>query len=62
MSSDGRREELDLTNKCDLTTREGVKILRNNLQKLTDKESSGNFNAFQSVEVGFPIPFLKVKS
>lgn len=59
--SDGKPVEFDLTNKCDLTTREGVKMFRKTLQKLTDKESSENPDAFESVEVGFPIPFLKVK-
>lgn len=54
----GKREETDLTDKCNLETKEGVKMLRNFLKDLTDLTSSEKSVTFNSVEVEFPIPFL----
>ena len=55
----GEKEEQDLTNKCDTDTKEGVKRMRKILEKLTDVESKESI-VYRSVDVGFPIPFLKV--
>lgn len=52
--------EIDLTDRCDLTSERGVELLRTHLEKLTDKTSSENSVEFECVHVGFPIPFLKV--
>lgn len=57
----GQIEETDMTDRCDLATSKGVKVLRNYLKEFTDKTSSKNTNKFQSVDIGFPIPFLMVK-
>lgn len=54
----GQREETDMTDKCNLETKEGVKMLRNFLKDLTDLTSSEKSVTFNSVEVEFPIPFL----
>lgn len=56
----GQREETDFTDKCNLETKEGVKMLRNFLKDLTDLTSSEKSATFNSVEVEFPIPFLRV--
>lgn len=53
-------KEIDLTHTCDLKTKEGVKTLREHIAKLTDKTISKECLELQSVDVGFPIPFLKV--
>lgn len=55
----GQREETDFTDKCNLETKEGVKMLRNFLKDLTDLTSSERSATFNSVEVEFPIPFLR---
>nr|XP_034319456.1 transmembrane GTPase Marf-like [Crassostrea gigas] len=55
----GQREETDFTDKCNLETKEGVKMLRNFLKDLTDLTSSEKSATFNSVEVEFPIPFLR---
>lgn len=52
--------EIDLTDRCDLTSERGVELLRTHLEKLTDKTSSEGSGEFEFVDVGFPIPFLKV--
>lgn len=53
--------ENDLTHKCDLSTVEGLKKFRQALNSVTNM-SSEESDGIQSVDVGFPIPFLKVKS
>lgn len=53
--------ENDLTDKCDLSTVEGLKKFRQALNSVTNM-SSEESDGIQSVDVGFPIPFLKVKS
>lgn len=52
--------EIDLTERCDLTSEPGVELLRTHLKELTDKTSSKRSVEFEFVDVGFPIPFLKV--
>lgn len=56
----GQKEETDFTDKCNLETKEGVKMLRNFLKDLTDLTSSEKSVTFKSVEVEFPIPLLEV--
>lgn len=57
----GQKEETDLTDKCNLETKEGVKMLRDFLKDLTDLTSSEKSVTFKSVKVEFPIPLLEVK-
>lgn len=47
----GEQEETDLTDKCNLETKEGVKMLRDFLKDLTDLTSSDKSVTFKSVEV-----------
>lgn len=56
----GKTEETDFTGKCDLETKEGVRILRNFLKELTDMVSSTNSVTYRSVEIELPFSFLKV--
>lgn len=56
----GQKEETDLTDKCNLETKEGVKMLRDFLKDLTDLTSSEKSVTFKSVKVEFPIPLLEV--
>lgn len=59
-SKDGSIECIDITEECDMSTESGVEMLRTVLTELTDMtESPGSAN-FDYVDVGFPIPFLKV--
>lgn len=57
----GEIEETDLTNKCDLTTENGVKVLRDTIKTLTDMSSSTKSIHYRSVDIGFPIPILMVR-
>lgn len=57
----GQIEETDMTNRCDLATSKGVKVLRNYIKEFTDNTLSKDTNNFRSVDIGFPIPFLMVK-
>lgn len=52
--------EIDLTERCDLTSERGLELLRTHLTQLTDRTSSERRVEFEFVDVGFPIPFLKV--
>lgn len=54
----GQIEETDMTNRCDLATSKGVKVLRNYIKEFTDNTLSKDTNNFRSVDIGFPIPFL----
>ncbi|XP_062595928.1 uncharacterized protein in xynA 3'region-like [Saccostrea cucullata] len=45
--------------KCNLETEDGQTLLRETLKKLTDMTSASVSNYFRSVDVGFPLPFLK---
>lgn len=57
----GDEEETDLTDKCNLETKEGVKMLRDFLKDLTDLTSSEKGVTFKSVEVELTFPLLEVK-
>ena len=56
----GQKNELDLTDKCRLDTKEGEKLLRDHLNDLTDMFASEKSKEYKSVDIGFPIPFLRV--
>lgn len=58
----GEKEETDLTDKCNLETKEGVKMLRDFLKDLTDLTSSEKGVTFKSVEVELTFPLLEVKN
>lgn len=55
----GEQEETDLTDKCNLETKEGVKMLRDFLKDLTDLTSSEKSVTFKSVEVELTFPLLE---
>ena len=57
----GETEVRDFTDRCDPESSEGEKILRDSLKELTDVISSKKSKQYRSVEIGFPIPFLKVR-
>lgn len=57
-SMTGDTKELDFTNTCDITTREGVDFLRNSLKEFTDRTSSEESLKYRSVEIRLPVPFL----
>lgn len=56
----GNREVKDLTETCNLETQEGERLLRDSLKNLTDLTTSRESMQYQSVEIGFPVPFLEV--
>lgn len=56
----GEKEETDLTDQCNLETKEGVKMLRDFLKDLTDLTSSEKSVTFKSVEVELTFPLLEV--
>lgn len=53
----GTKDVIDLTDECDASTKEGQKLLRSTLKDLTTLEESKHF---RSIDIGLPIPFLKV--
>lgn len=59
-SSEKKTKTIDLTNRCDLNTKEGLQILKTHLTELIDISPLGKCSQFQFVDVGFPIPLLKV--
>lgn len=61
VNEDSERTEKDLTGECDTTTKEGEKKLKQILKEYTDVTHSKDSAANKSVEITFPIPFLKVK-
>lgn len=59
-SKNGKIDKIDLPKECDLNSDSGEKILRTALAVLTDKTKSEGSVNFEYVDVGMPIPFLKV--
>lgn len=59
-SKDGKIDKYDLSEKCDMSKESGVETLRTELSMLTDLTVSEGCTDFEFVDVGFPIPFLKV--
>ena len=55
----GKKEVIHLS-ECDVNTDEGLKKLRNVLKDLTDMTLSKESKQYRSVDIGFPIPLLKV--
>lgn len=55
----GEKEERYLTDECDTDTENGLKQMKKILKKITDIKSKES-RVYRSVDVGFPIPFLKV--
>lgn len=55
----GQIKEQDLTNEYDTDTEKGLEKMRKKLENLTDIASEES-RLYRSVDVGFPIPFLKV--
>lgn len=57
-----KTEEKDFTDECDVETKEGVELIRNYLKDRTDLVvmPKDEKNDIQCVDIGFPIPFLKV--
>lgn len=56
----GQTIEKDLTDKCDINNTEGEKLLRDTLKTFTDIGLSQESKEYQSVDIGLPIPMLKV--
>lgn len=59
-SKDGSIVNIDLSEECDMREESGVEMLRTKLTELTDMTVSPGSVNFDYVDVGFPIPFLKV--
>lgn len=57
----GKIVETDFTEKCDLASKDGEKVLRDFLKGMTDMTSSAMSVQIRSVDIGVPIPFLKVR-
>ena len=55
----GKKEVIHLA-ECDVNTEGGLRKLRGTLKDLTDMTLSKESTQYQSVDIGFPIPFLKV--
>lgn len=56
----GKIKEKDFSDKYDLESKDGVKILRDYLKNMTDMTASQRSAQIRSVDIGLPIPFLKV--
>lgn len=56
----GKIKEKDFSDKCDLARKDGVKELRDYLKDMTDMTASQRSTQIRSVDIGLPIPFLKV--
>lgn len=54
----GKIVETDFTEKCDLASKDGEKVLRDFLKDMTSSTMSVQI---RSVDIGLPIPFLKVR-
>lgn len=57
----GKIVETDFTEKCDLASKDGEKVLRDFLKGMTDMTSSAMSVQIRSVDIRLPIPFLKVR-
>eukprot|EP00105_Crassostrea_gigas_P045179 XP_019929327.1 PREDICTED: uncharacterized protein LOC105344489 isoform X2 [Crassostrea gigas] len=55
----GKIKEKDFSDKCDLASKDGVKVLRDYLKDMTDMTASQRSAQIRSVDIGLPIPFLK---
>lgn len=59
-SDTGKIEESDFTDKCDLASKDGEKVLRDFLKYMTDMTASQRSLQIRSVDISLPIPFLQV--
>lgn len=59
-SDAGKIEEKDFTDKCDLASKDGVKVLRDFLKDMTDMTASQRSAQIRNVDISLPIPFLQV--
>lgn len=59
-SDTGKIEESDFTDKCDLASKDGEKVLRDFLKNMTDMTASQRSLQIRSVDISLPIPFLQV--
>lgn len=53
-------KETDFTDKCDIASKDGEKVLRDYLKDMTDMTASERSAQIRSVDIGLPISFLKV--
>lgn len=58
--TNGETKVILLPRDCNLETKDGEKKMRDILKDLTDLTASKDSKKFQSVDIGFPIPFLRV--
>lgn len=58
--SNGETEVIHLPSDCDLDTKEGERKMRDTLKTRTDLTSSKESKHYRSVDIRFPISFLKV--
>lgn len=56
----GKIKEKDFSDKFDLESKDGAKVLRDYLKDMTDMTASQRSAQIRSVDIGLPIPFLKV--
>lgn len=56
----GKIKEKDFSDKFDLASKDGAKVLRDYLKYMTDMTASQRSAQIRSVDIGLPIPFLKV--
>lgn len=61
-SDTGNIKETDFTEKCDLESKDGAKVLRDYLKNMSYMTASRKTSQIQSVDIGFPNPFLKITS
>lgn len=61
-SDTGNIKEKDFTEKCDLESKDGVKVLRDYLKNMSYMTASRKTSQIRSVVIGFPNPFLKITS
>lgn len=58
--ANGEIKESHSARECNMETKNGEKKMRDSLKNLTDLTTSKDSKKFRSVDIGFPIPFLKV--
>lgn len=59
-SDAGKIAETDFTDKCDLASKDGVKLLIDYLKEMTDMTASQRSAQIRSVDISLPIPFIQV--
>lgn len=59
-NKNGDIKEVEVPSDCDTETKTGIDSLMNVLMELTNKTKSKESIDYKYIDVGFPIPFLKV--